>query len=472
MTTTTTLEASRASAHGLARAAGTGAAGGGAEAEREAWRASWRAERARLRVGADEALGAAVDAVVEVERMMASLAAVRARLVDDAVRIADLAEVVGGASAQRRQELAFRSVRAELAAATRWSERYAERVMSTSVSLVADCPATLAALGRGAISARHADLVVEQARSIDDPAARAAFDETAAGLAESLSPARFASRVRDLRERMHPRPREERHAEAAAARRVVREPGEDCMSWFSAYLPAVEAVAIEDRVTRIARLELEQPGEQRTLDQIRADVVAALLLDAPVDPRVEARAVDVGRFRGIRPTVLVTVPALTLLGHEGQEPAVVEGVGPIDDVTARELTANAPGLYRVLTDPHTGAVLDLSRDRYRIPTDLRLLLRVRDGTCRAVGCGRSTAGCDLDHTVDWARGGTTSVGNLANLCPSHHTLKHHGGWRVRQEAGGDLVWTTPLGRVYRTAPALRVGAGAGSASGARAGPAP
>ncbi|MDD7963642.1 HNH endonuclease, partial [Microbacterium sp. NE1TT3] len=31
----------------------------------------------------------------------------------------------------------------------------------------------------------------------------------------------------------------------------------------------------------------------------------------------------------------------------------------------------------------------------------------------------------------------------------HHDVKHHTRWRVRQLAGGLLVWTSPTGRVYR-----------------------
>lgn len=48
-----------------------------------------------------------------------------------------------------------------------------------------------------------------------------------------------------------------------------------------------------------------------------------------------------GGDRGIRPRVLVTVPALTLLGVS-DEPATLEGYGPIDHDTAMRLAATAP----------------------------------------------------------------------------------------------------------------------------------
>ena len=62
------------------------------------------------------------------------------------------------------------------------------------------------------------------------------------------------------------------------------------------------------------------------------------------------------------------------------------------------------------------------------------------------------ARCDLDHTVDAALGGSTATNNLAALCRGHHTLKHHGGWRVRQKADGGLDWQSPTGRQYRERP--------------------
>jgi hypothetical protein len=68
-------------------------------------------------------------------------------------------------------------------------------------------------------------------------------------------------------------------------------------------------------------------------------------------------------------------------------------------------------------------------------------------------CNRDARWCDIDHTVAWEDGGCTAPGNLAYLCPGHHTLKHHGGWKVRQTAPGVLEWTTPLGHVVMdTAP--------------------
>jgi hypothetical protein len=67
----------------------------------------------------------------------------------------------------------------------------------------------------------------------------------------------------------------------------------------------------------------------------------------------------------------------------------------------------------------------------------------------------------IDHNHDHARGGPTSNDNLAHLCVGHHALKHpevddRYRWTARQLPGGDIEWTSPLGRVYNDAVPRRV----------------
>jgi hypothetical protein len=38
------------------------------------------------------------------------------------------------------------------------------------------------------------------------------------------------------------------------------------------------------------------------------------------------------------------------------------------------------------------------------------------------------------------------------LCRTHHLLKHHPDWKLRQIAPGIFAWTTQAGRTYTTAP--------------------
>jgi hypothetical protein len=89
---------------------------------------------------------------------------------------------------------------------------------------------------------------------------------------------------------------------------------------------------------------------------------------------------------------------------------------------------------------------------YQPPAALRHLVETRHGGCVFPGCRRPAAQCDKDHTVPYDQGGKTCLCNLAPLCRKHHRCKQGEGWRLEQPDPGVLVWQTPSGRTYTTAP--------------------
>jgi hypothetical protein len=91
---------------------------------------------------------------------------------------------------------------------------------------------------------------------------------------------------------------------------------------------------------------------------------------------------------------------------------------------------------------------------YRPSRKLQHLVRARSARCTAPGCGRPAARCDLDHTVPWDQGGITCECDLAPLCRHHHKCKQTQGWRLEQPEPGVLIWRTPAGRTYATAPTV------------------
>ena len=121
---------------------------------------------------------------------------------------------------------------------------------------------------------------------------------------------------------------------------------------------------------------------------------------------------------------------------------------PIPGVAARALAAGGTW-RRLVTDPLSGAVLDIGRRRYRPPAALADLVRARDRACTHPGCEVPARRCDLDHIRPWAAGGTTSLTNLTSLCQAHHRLKHTPGWSLVRLDDGALQWRTPSGAGYR-----------------------
>jgi hypothetical protein len=405
-----------------------------------------------------------IDAIVAVDGMIAAMTAYRAELIDDARLWTEINNRVvdsGSRSGWNPAVVARRELTSELAVALRLPERSTERLVEESRALRHDLPHTLDALRAGRISYRHAQVVVDHAASLP-PTVLDSFEEAILPAAQTLTVAKFDRRARKQRERLHPESIESRRVEAVAKRSVDLQPARDGMAWLSAYLPAPEAIGIYNRITAIAsELTADSDGhddhsavrDDRSLAQRRADVLTDLLTFGVVHYDDEHGA-PMGA--GVYAEVLVTVPVLSLLGRS-DEPATLEGYGPIDVVTASRLAATAPSFTRLLTHPESGAVLSVGRKKYKVPKDLRRWLAVRDGTCRFPGCSRAPSRCDLDHTRDWALNGDTSHDNLAHLCPMHHRLKHHTEWSVDQVGGGVLEWTAPSGTNYRTQPEYYMG---------------
>ncbi|MDR6878094.1 HNH endonuclease signature motif containing protein [Microbacterium barkeri] len=155
----------------------------------------------------------------------------------------------------------------------------------------------------------------------------------------------------------------------------------------------------------------------------------------------------------VRAVVQVTVAATTLAGLD-DEPGFLAGYGPIDADTARKLAGNAAGWERVFCHPDTGALLTV--DRYTPTAAQKRYLLARDERCRTPGCRNLAITADLDHTIPYAQGGVTDVGNLACLCEGCHQDKHHTPWQVRQLGDGVLEWTSPAGYTYTEKPPPRV----------------
>ena len=403
----------------------------------------------------------------------AGIAALKARA---AVTYADTAQAI--ARSNTPVQALEMAVAAEIGALLALGPRAAGAFLAASHAVSKELPLTFSALKAGTITWPHALVVVEETASLD-PAGAAALEAwfldpevprppTVAPIGE-LPAYRFRAKARNWRERHHPESIEKRHAKGAADRRVEYRPDQDGMAWLSACLPADQAMAGWNRLTALAR-GMQGPDEPRTLTQLKADnFTEAILGSGNHSGCAGARGSDgthtlpgngvdagtgtdagTGPSSGIRAQVLVTVPVFSLLGLT-DEPAMLDGYGPIPPSMARELVANgASSFYRVLVDPRDGAPLEIGRTSYRLTKAMKKALQLRDGKCTFPGCNNPTLDNETDHLTAWQHGGTTGLSNLAQLCPKHHQLKHATGWAptpaTKHEPPG---WTSPTGRHYK-----------------------
>ncbi len=387
-----------------------------------------------------ETLGHMVDALVGIDAMISGLMGARTELLNDVRGWGEVMEAAREHSTPTSRNLSRRSIRAEVACALRLPERTVEALFATSQILIAQLPDTVAALKAGRVTYQHARVIADDAADLS-PAHTATLERLALPVAETSTVAALRNKSRALREGLDPETIIERTAAAVEAREVTWQPGRAGMGWLTHYLSAVDGLAIMSRASDAAS-RLKAPSEPRTLTQLRSDVLRDAMLDG-----------SAGTSTSIRPDVYVTVPVFTLMGFT-EQPASLEGYGPIAAETARRLAANAPGFTRILTHPETGAPLSMSRERYSAPTSLRRHLRHRGPTCGFYGCNRPAADCDLDHTIAWEHGGDTNAENLNYLCRGHHVVKHNTAWAVQQarDGTGVLTWTSPGGRTYAKSP--------------------
>ena len=371
------------------------------------------------------------------------------------------------------QQAAIEGLVAEIACLERVSDETARALLFESDMLMHGLPRTLQALSDGVISYRHAQIIIDQAASLPE-SVWAEFEQRILDQIEGLTPGQLREKTIRLRELLHPESIAMRRKKALKDRWMRLTPAPDGMSYLEMYVTSEDASAIYNRITDVATsLKKAQPAakaeaeatdranaipeaviatpsadidpNKRTLRQLQADVATDLLL-------MGVTATGLGH--GVRATVNVTVPVLSLMGLT-EEPANLEGVGPIDPETARRLAGTATRFTRLLVHPETGVLLSVGRDSYRVPAELKRALQARDETCRFPGCNRPARGGEVDHTHDWQFGGETALNNLAIFCLRGHRLKHQTAWKVKQRKNGTLEWTSPAGRVTATHPATR-----------------
>ncbi|WP_315914610.1 DUF222 domain-containing protein [Arthrobacter sp. lap29] len=130
-------------------------------------------------------------------------------------------------------------------------------------------------------------------------------------------------------------------------------------------------------------------------------------------------------------TPVLMVPILSLLGATN-EPAWMEGAGPISMEVARHLVAQSSSFYRILVDPISNQTVDSAPERYRTTKAMQTMLRIRDEYCQFPGCNAKAHTSEIDHIRQYENGGSTTFMNLEVLCRRHHALKHFKDNRTRQ----------------------------------------
>lgn len=333
---------------------------------------------------------------------------------------------------------ASRYVAEEIACALSLTVRGAENRLDLALRLHDALPETQQAWERGdldwprvnVIAERTAILDVEQAGAVESAIVPNAINKTTGQLRRLIDRAVIAA---------DPAAATARHDTARLGRDVTVRPIEDGMAILSATLSVEEAILAEKALTRLA--ENAPKGDPRSIGQRRADTLMNLITTSTPQPTLRPSA---------KPLIQIVVAADTLAGVN-ENPADLDGYGPIPAELTRRLAADATW-QRILTDPASGAILDVGRTKYRPPQALADYVTVRERVCGFPPCQRDARRCQIDHAIPYEKGGRTSPDNTGPLCTRHHLLKTHTDWTIARQRDGTVRWTSPTGHQYVNEP--------------------
>ena len=328
---------------------------------------------------------------------------------------------------------------------------------------------THAELAAGRITLQHASAIAEQADRLVDATAYERLQDRVLPYAVAETPAQTRSRARRAVVAIDPSGERTRRQRARRGCDVSAYAIDDGMAIVEARLPlgaAAWVIATVDASTRCSVRDgrasdpewLSRHGlePEATIGQLRAaafvDLIRAGLSDTDETAGVGATRLNV--------EVQVMVDAATLAGLDADGVAwtqvgsgAPEAFGREDLVRLLADPTTHASFRRMITDPATGALVDRGARTYAPSPSLTAWLAARDGTCRFPGCVRRAARCEVDHAVDFADGGTTTIGNTGMLCRRHHNRKTHAGWEISDsQPDGSCILTSPAGRRYRHAP--------------------
>ncbi|MFD4323439.1 HNH endonuclease [Nocardioides sp. NPDC058538] len=381
-----------------------------------------------------------VDWIGRLEQVKCTAEAVQAEAAVRLDQAARARQVEAGVSARKLGE----GVASQVGLARRVSPERGAKLLGLAKILVAEMPHAFALMKAGLFSQWQATILARETAclSLDD---RKVIDHELCATGPDAQPAKAVSMglrqlenaAKKLAITLDQASVVARAANAARDRRVSFRPAPDTMTWLGALLPVKDGVAVFAALDQAAKAAAAA-GDERTRGQVMADTL--------VD-RVTGRSTT-----GAKPRIEVKiVMTADSLANDGDQPAMVEGYGPVPAGWAREALADAEVFVRRLfTDP-TGQLVAMESRSRKAPDGLAEFITTRDGgICRTNGCDAPIR--NIDHVERHADGGATSAENLQGLCERCNQAKEALGWRARPGPDGSIITITPTGHTYTSPP--------------------
>ncbi|MFW6866707.1 HNH endonuclease signature motif containing protein [Nocardioides sp. CPCC 206347] len=312
----------------------------------------------------------------------------------------------------------------------------AKKLIADAVDIKLRLPRIQSRVDAGEARTGHARHVAEATRELSESEAAWVDAEVAESCDGRLSWTRFQALVEG--KVAAAAPELARLKEEAAAREVfarMSRVNKHGMATYTVHADAMTIAGINAAANAVADSEdLKEAMPDASANQRRVAAVARLMNPAAhLDPTVGP----------------VKVRVKVYLHLYGDSPiARLEGHGPVTTDWVRHQVARLGLGGNVRVAP----VIDLNNqapvDAYEIPSRMREAVHlIHPGDVFPYAANTSRR-MDLDHAIPYSEGGPTTVGNLGPLTRTHHRIKTHAGWEVRQPFPGIVIWRDPHGAHY------------------------
>ncbi|MDX6327205.1 MAG: hypothetical protein QOK15_3559 [Nocardioidaceae bacterium] len=378
-----------------------------------------------------------VDQIRLLEELKSAAAAAQARVTTAFVASQEETQLEAGLSPSD----VGKGIAAQVALAKRESPARGRRYIGWAGVLTGELPGTFGRLQDGEITEWRASIVARETAWLSE-IHRRAIDAEVAGDLEGWGDRRVEAEVKKRAYRLDPHGYLARLAGAANDRTVTLRPAPDTMSYLTGYLPVAQGVAVLAALRRCAD-SVKSHGDDRSRGQIMADTLVER-----VTGQATAEAVPV------EVNLVMTDQSVFNIGSASDEPAHLDGYGPIPAELARRLLLAAEAsadawVRRMFRSPETGELATMDSRRRLFGGSLRQLLVARDQVCRTPWCDAPIR--HADHVTAVAHGGETESDNGQGLCEACNYAKQAPGWRARQtrrRAGPVTETVTPTGHRY------------------------
>jgi len=276
------------------------------------------------------------------------------------------------------------------------------RAAVETAELLAEFPETDAAVRRGELSAREAQLIAGAA--IVNPDAESQLLEVAAQglvpLKDACVNARAAvEKPKERRDRLHKqrsfRIGTDAEGMVSGSFRLTPEIGGQIKAKFDA---AVQKIFRDHK-----------SGEHEPHEAYAADAFASFMLEGGGKPKATVH-------------VVIDHGALMRGGPAEGEVCEIPGVGPVDVSWVKELMGSAFLTAVIKKGKDISTVTHLGR---HVPAEVMTALIVNGRECCVEGC-HNRGYLELDHRHEYAKGGPTSYANLGYFCSGDHEKKTKG----------------------------------------------